>query len=80
MNSKDTRIVNDEWQLDKTDDFNLEGLVLADVVPPLENYWWYYPGLRRLNILLLCAIMWSTASGFDGSLFNGELHTACLTR
>ncbi|KAH8557083.1 general substrate transporter [Umbelopsis sp. PMI_123] len=52
-------------------DYNFEGLGLLDVVPVLPKRWWHYKHLRDLNILLLAGIMWSTASGFDGSLFNG---------
>jgi hypothetical protein len=51
--------------------FHFEGDSVLDVVPKLDKYWWHYAHLRKLNLLLLCAIMWSTASGFDGSMFNG---------
>jgi sugar porter (SP) family MFS transporter len=53
------------------DVMDMNGLTLLEVVPKLDKMWWHYPHLLKLNTLLLCAIMWSTASGFDGSLFNG---------
>ncbi|KAH8547680.1 general substrate transporter [Umbelopsis sp. PMI_123] len=56
---------------DGPSDYNFEGLELLDVVPKLPKSWWHYKHLRDLNFLLLAGIMWSTASGFDGSLFNG---------
>jgi sugar porter (SP) family MFS transporter len=58
-------------QLPDKEAFNFEGLTLLEVVPKREKYWWHYRYLRNLNLLLLSGIMWSTASGFDGSLFNG---------
>jgi sugar porter (SP) family MFS transporter len=60
-----------EGRMDATQEYNFEGLQLLDVVPKLPKRWWHYKHLRNLNLLLLSGIMWSTASGFDGSLFNG---------
>ncbi|KAF5593418.1 hexose transporter [Fusarium subglutinans] len=48
-----------------------EGLVLADVIPKLEKWWFQYPNLRKLNLLLLSAFLAQFTCGFDGSMLNG---------
>ncbi|CAL5874067.1 uncharacterized protein PFLUO_LOCUS8354 [Penicillium psychrofluorescens] len=48
-----------------------EGLVLADVTPKLEKWWFQYPHLLKLNLLLLCAFLAQFTCGFDGSMLNG---------
>lgn len=48
-----------------------EGLTLKDVTPKLEKIWIKYPNLVRLNLLLLCAFLGQTATGYDGSMLNG---------
>ncbi|KAH8884157.1 general substrate transporter [Thozetella sp. PMI_491] len=51
------------------DDFT--GLVLSDVIPKRDKPWWRDPTLVKLNLLLLCALLTQTASGFDASMLNG---------
>lgn len=48
-----------------------EGLALADVTPKLEKWWFQYPSLLKLNLLLLCAFLAQFTCGFDGSMLNG---------
>jgi hypothetical protein len=48
-----------------------EGLVLADVTPKLDKWWFQYPSLLKLNILLLSAFLAQFTCGFDGSMLNG---------
>ncbi|KAI3584087.1 general substrate transporter [Fusarium oxysporum f. sp. albedinis] len=48
-----------------------EGLVLADVIPKLDKWWFQYPNLRKLNLLLLSAFLAQFTCGFDGSMLNG---------
>lgn len=48
-----------------------EGLTLKDVTPKLEKFWIRYPRLVQLNLLLLCAFLGQTATGYDGSMLNG---------
>lgn len=55
--------------LDDLDEF--QGLVLADVTPELEKWWFQYPNLLKLNLLLLCAFLAQFTCGFDGSMLNG---------
>ena len=72
MAEKEAVVVeHDEESGAQHENLNFEGLSVLDVVPKLDKYWWHYPHLRKLNLLLLAGIFWSTASGFDGSLFNG---------
>lgn len=51
------------------DEFN--GLVLADVITPLEKWWFQYPHLLKLNLTLLSAFLAQFTCGFDGSMING---------
>ncbi|KAH8647400.1 general substrate transporter [Xylariales sp. PMI_506] len=51
------------------DDFT--GLLLQDVIPRREKPWWREWTLVKLNLLLLCALLTQTASGFDASMING---------
>src|SRR5688572_32455232 len=48
-----------------------DGLTLKDVTPKLERIWIKYPRLVQLNLLLLCAFLGQTATGYDGSMLNG---------
>lgn len=48
-----------------------EGLVLADVTPKLEKWWFQDRSLLKLNLLLLCAFLAQFTCGFDGSMLNG---------
>lgn len=48
-----------------------KGLTLVDVTPKLEKIWIKYPRLVQLNLLLLCAFLGQTATGYDGSMLNG---------
>ncbi|RAO72398.1 uncharacterized protein BHQ10_008410 [Talaromyces amestolkiae] len=52
-------------------DLEFEGLTLADVTPKLDKWWFQYPSLLELNILLLCAFLAQFTCGFDGSMLNG---------
>lgn len=48
-----------------------EGLALKDVIPKRSKPWWRDGTLIKLNLLLLCALLTQTASGYDGSMLNG---------
>lgn len=61
--------VRTEQDLADLDEF--EGLVLADVTPKLEKWWFQYPSLLKLNLLLLSAFLAQFTCGFDGSMING---------
>ncbi|KAL1895650.1 hypothetical protein Sste5346_005120 [Sporothrix stenoceras] len=56
-------------RLAELDEF--DGLTLADVTPPLEKWWFQYPHLLKLNLLLLCGFLAQFTCGFDGSMING---------
>lgn len=36
-----------------------------------DRFWWHYPGLRTLNLLLLGCILCDMTNGYDGSMLNG---------
>lgn len=55
--------------VEELDEF--EGLVLADVTPKADKWWFQHPNLRKLNFLLLCAFLAQFTCGFDGSMLNG---------
>jgi hypothetical protein len=40
-----------------------EGLMLNDIIPARHKLWWHYPGLRTLNLLLLCAVVTDITNG-----------------
>lgn len=63
-------MANDTTALEYLPD-EFEGLTLKDVTPKLEKAWWKYPMLLKLNLLLLCAFLGQTTTGFDGSMLNG---------
>ncbi|ORX46983.1 general substrate transporter [Hesseltinella vesiculosa] len=46
-------------------------MLLRDVAPKLDKYWWHYPHLLKLNALLLGSVLVQTTTGYDGSLLNG---------
>lgn len=48
-----------------------QGTLLRDVVPKHEKFWWNYPYLLKLNVLLTGAILVNATNGYDGSLLNG---------
>jgi sugar porter (SP) family MFS transporter len=50
---------------------NYAGLMLKDMIPKDRKPWYRDPALVRLNLLLLCALLTQTASGFDASMLNG---------
>lgn len=50
---------------------SFEGLYLKDVLPKRDKPWWRDARLVKLNLLLLCALLTQTASGFDSSMLNG---------
>ena len=45
--------------------------MIQDVMPKRDKMWWWYPNLRTLNLLLLCAIVTDITNGYDGSMLNG---------
>lgn len=49
----------------------LHGMMLRDVIPKREKFWWHYPALRTLNLLLLGALAANVTNGYDGSMLNG---------
>jgi hypothetical protein len=42
---------------------NAEGMMLKDIIPARHRLWWHYPGLRTLNLLLLCAVVTDITNG-----------------
>ena len=64
-----SRPAESKQDLPDLDEF--EGLVLADVTPKLEKWWFQYPHLLKLNILLVCAFLTQFTCGFDASMVNG---------
>ena len=48
-----------------------EGLLLKDVLPKLDKWWFQYSHLRKLNFLLLSALLTEATTGYDGSMLNG---------
>jgi hypothetical protein len=42
---------------------NAEEMMLNDIIPARHKLWWHYPGLRTLNLLLLCAIVTDITNG-----------------
>lgn len=47
------------------------GLMLKDMIPTGRKPWYLDGPLIRLNLLLLCALLTQTATGFDASMLNG---------
>ena len=45
--------------------------VLLNQVYKRDKFWWHYPGLRTLNLILLGAICCDVTNGYDGSMLNG---------
>lgn len=56
---------------DRNPNEGFRNLVLNDVLPKRSKPWWRDWTLVKLNILLLCALLTQTASGYDGSMLNG---------
>ncbi|KOS18592.1 Lactose permease [Escovopsis weberi] len=48
----------------------VEGRILRDS-DKRDRFWWSYPGLRRLNLILLGCIVCDMTNGYDGSMLNG---------
>ena len=47
------------------------GLMLKDMIPTGRKPWYRDGSLIRLNLLLMCALLTQTATGFDASMLNG---------
>jgi sugar porter (SP) family MFS transporter len=47
------------------------GLMLRDMIPTGRKPWYRDGALVRLNLLLMCALLTQTATGFDASMLNG---------
>lgn len=47
------------------------GLMLRDMIPAGRKPWYLDGTLVRLNLLLMCALLTQTATGFDASMLNG---------
>jgi hypothetical protein len=52
---------------------NEEGLMLNDIIPARHKLWWHYPGLRTLNLLLLCAVVTDITNGKSLSSHGSNL-------
>lgn len=50
---------------------DFQGFVLNDVIPKDRKPWYSDWTLWKLNLLLLCALLTQTATGFDASMLNG---------
>lgn len=46
-------------------------VLLKDVLPKLDRWWFQYSHLRKLNFFLLSAILTEATTGYDGSMMNG---------
>ena len=42
---------------------NAGDMMLKDIIPARHKLWWHYPGLRTLNLLLLCAVVTDITNG-----------------
>lgn len=62
---------DDESHLPANYGNDFQGLVLNDVIPKDRKPWYSDWTLWRLNLLLLCALLTQTATGFDASMLNG---------
>lgn len=47
------------------------GLVISDMIPTGRKAWYLDGPLIRLHLLLLCALLAQTTTGFDASMLNG---------
>ncbi|KAG9499391.1 hypothetical protein J7337_007847 [Fusarium musae] len=65
---------NDKREMPEVEEF--EGLVLADVIPKRDKWWFQYPNLRKLNLLLFSAFLAQFTCGFYGSANLGTLVNA----
>lgn len=66
-------------------DAKIVGDALAEVLPPLKQWWWQESHLLKLNLLLIIPLLSSSVSGFDGknwfqmnSIIETELMTTSL--
>lgn len=57
-------------QINREQATGVDGVVLNEVARR-DKFWWHYPGLRTLNLLLLGAICCDITNGYDGSMLNG---------
>lgn len=58
------------FHVDKTAVRGVHGVVLRDT-DTRDRFWWHYPNLRMLNLLLLGCIVCDITNGYDGSMLNG---------
>ncbi|KAL1868230.1 hypothetical protein VTK73DRAFT_3792 [Phialemonium thermophilum] len=58
------------FHVDKSAVRGVEGVTLSKT-DNRTRFWWHYPGLRMLNILLLGCIVCDMTNGYDGSMLNG---------
>lgn len=58
------------YHVDKAAVHGVEGVTLRQI-DQRTRFWWHYPGLRALNLLLLGCIVCDMTNGFDGSMLNG---------
>ena len=48
------------------------GVILRNVIPKRPKFWFRYPKLLQLNILLLGALVCDVTNGFDQSMLNSK--------
>ncbi|KAK0385389.1 hypothetical protein NLU13_7865 [Sarocladium strictum] len=65
------KIDDESVHVPASSDHDLHGLVLEDVIPRDRKPWYKDGTLWQLNLLLLCALLTQTATGFDASMING---------
>ncbi|CAK7243036.1 MAG: hypothetical protein STHCBS139747_004543 [Sporothrix thermara] len=58
------------FHVDKSAVRGVDGVVLHDT-DKRDRFWWHYPNLRMLNLLLLGCIVCDITNGYDGSMLNG---------
>ncbi|KAJ5641448.1 hypothetical protein N7490_005448 [Penicillium lividum] len=58
------------FHVDKSGVRGIEGVTLRET-DQRTRFWWHYPGLRSLNLLLLGCIVCDMTNGYDGSMLNG---------
>ncbi|KAJ5612075.1 hypothetical protein N7510_005269 [Penicillium lagena] len=58
------------FHVDKSGVRGVEGVTLRET-DQRTRFWWHYPGLRSLNLLLLGCIVCDMTNGYDGSMLSG---------
>ena len=57
---------------DKEKVHGVGGVILRHVIPNRPKFWFRYPKLLQLNVLLLGALVCDVTNGFDQSMLNSK--------